>query len=175
MPLIKDIQFFKERDIKESDLNDIVQCLTYEYKNSMQKVFDYGTSLSLIPIGSFGDKFYVILQGEVSVLVPNKRVFANTIELRMEYRKQRKAYMERRTSSSLQQPPEEEKKPSTAGSLHDQNKPFYVTEKTGGGTVSTEATTWRNQERVGSTYIDKQQKEQVLVITEESKEDESQV
>ena len=46
VPLIKDIQFFKEREIREQDLYDIVKFLTYEYKNTTQKVFDFGKYLS---------------------------------------------------------------------------------------------------------------------------------
>jgi hypothetical protein len=42
VPLIKEIQFFKERDIKDHDLPDIVSCLNYEFFKAGSNVFDYG-------------------------------------------------------------------------------------------------------------------------------------
>ena len=43
LPLLKDIQFFRERDnIKETDFNEIGQCLTYEHIKKGQNVFDWG-------------------------------------------------------------------------------------------------------------------------------------
>lgn len=42
VPLIKTIQFFKERDIRDADFPDIVSCLTYESFEQGQDVFRYG-------------------------------------------------------------------------------------------------------------------------------------
>ena len=73
LPLLKDIQFFRERDnIKEEDFTEIGQCLTYEQIKKGQNVFEWGnTTVLFICIGSGGDKFYIILQGTVSVWVPS--------------------------------------------------------------------------------------------------------
>lgn len=63
MPFFKEIQFFKERDIKEADYADIANCLTYEYKNTNQTLFEYGTIIfqKWLCIGSYGNNFYIIL------------------------------------------------------------------------------------------------------------------
>ena len=42
VPLVKTIQFFRERDIKEDDYMDIVSCLTHEYCKANGTVFEYG-------------------------------------------------------------------------------------------------------------------------------------
>ncbi len=68
VPLIKSIQFFKERDIHEADFIEIVNSLHYEYMAPGSTVFDFGSS---------GDKFYIILQGLVQVLIP----IANAAEI----------------------------------------------------------------------------------------------
>ena len=45
LPLLKDIQFFKERDnIKEEDFTEIGQCLTYETVKQGNNVFEWGNS-----------------------------------------------------------------------------------------------------------------------------------
>ncbi len=62
VPLIKTIQFFKEREIKDQDFIDIVSCLTYEYFSPGDFVFHFNTQ---------GEKFYIILEGSVGVFVPN--------------------------------------------------------------------------------------------------------
>jgi CRP-like cAMP-binding protein len=64
VPYIREIEFFKERDVKEEDFLDIVQCLKYQKINAGDNVFDYGT---------YGDKFYIIIHGSVQVLVLNPR------------------------------------------------------------------------------------------------------
>ena len=43
LPLIKEISFFVEREIKDSDLLDIASCLTYEFKASGQTLFEFGS------------------------------------------------------------------------------------------------------------------------------------
>ena len=42
VPYIKSIQFFKERDIRDSDLPEIVECMTYEFHKAASEVFKYG-------------------------------------------------------------------------------------------------------------------------------------
>ena len=41
-PLIKSIEFFKEKEIKENDLNEIANVLKYEYHRNNNLVFDFG-------------------------------------------------------------------------------------------------------------------------------------
>eukprot|EP00347_Sterkiella_histriomuscorum_P010646 403375474 len=62
--LIRKIEFFMERKIKENDLVEISNCLKHEYHKKGNVVFDFGTT---------GEKFYIILAGSVSVQVPIKR------------------------------------------------------------------------------------------------------
>lgn len=62
MPMIKGIKFFKDQNIQENDLPEIAQGLNYEYIQRGQDVFEYG---------SIGEKFYMIMEGEVSVMIPN--------------------------------------------------------------------------------------------------------
>lgn len=62
MPILKEIAFFKERDLKDEDLCEIVQYLRYECIAANKEVFHYN---------SRGDKFYIILKGLTRVLIPN--------------------------------------------------------------------------------------------------------
>ncbi|CDW78470.1 UNKNOWN [Stylonychia lemnae] len=62
VPLVKDIKFFKEKKIKQRDLVDICQRLKYEY---------IAANKSAIQYGEYGDKFYIILEGLVSVWIPD--------------------------------------------------------------------------------------------------------
>ena len=55
-------EIFYQRDIKDSDFSEIVQCLQYEHMEKGKDVFEYN---------SMGDKFYIILKGTVSVMIPN--------------------------------------------------------------------------------------------------------
>jgi hypothetical protein len=50
-----------------------VSCLTYEYFKSGDILFEYGkySDYYLYSLGSYGDKFYIILAGSVKVLIPN--------------------------------------------------------------------------------------------------------
>ncbi|CDW86844.1 cyclic nucleotide-binding domain containing protein [Stylonychia lemnae] len=59
-PLIKEIQFFKQRNIEGAHLNDICMELRYEYLQAGDFVFYQG---------DYGDRFYVILRGKVQVLI----------------------------------------------------------------------------------------------------------
>lgn len=63
--LIKKIQFFVDREVRKSDWPEIVQALCYETVPAGQNVFDYGT---------LGNKFYIILTGKCSVMLPNSEI-----------------------------------------------------------------------------------------------------
>ena len=66
VPIIKQIQFFKDRDIKDTDYPEIISSMNYEFCKAGSEVFEYG---------SYGDKFYIILQGEVKVIIPNPEIW----------------------------------------------------------------------------------------------------
>ena len=51
---MKQIQFFKEREIKDHDYPDIVNALQYEY-------FEPGECI--MQFDEIGDKFYILLKG----------------------------------------------------------------------------------------------------------------
>ena len=61
VPLMENIRFFKERKIKTKELFEI--CNGLEYFKSPENSY-------VIKYGEEGDKFYIILQGQVSVWVP---------------------------------------------------------------------------------------------------------
>eukprot|EP00347_Sterkiella_histriomuscorum_P005721 403355524 len=60
-PLIKSIQFFKEKKLKDKDLTDICKRLRYHY---------CAPGKNAITHGERGDQFYIILDGQVGVFVP---------------------------------------------------------------------------------------------------------
>ena len=63
LPLVKGIKFFKEQGISDAfEYLQIAQCLTYESVTKGKDVFEYG---------SVGEKFFIIIEGEVSVVIPN--------------------------------------------------------------------------------------------------------
>lgn len=63
LPLVRGIKFFKEQGITDAaEVLQIAQCLTYESVAKGRDVFEYG---------SVGEKFFIIIEGEVSVIIPN--------------------------------------------------------------------------------------------------------
>ncbi len=64
--MLREINFFKDRQIQqESELTEVAKVLNYENFKKGSNVFEWG---------SFGDKFYIILRGRVSVLVPQEKL-----------------------------------------------------------------------------------------------------
>ena len=60
--LLGEVRFFYERDInKECDLIEIAKSLLLETFNKDDMVFDFGDE---------GEKFYIILEGTVSIRIP---------------------------------------------------------------------------------------------------------
>ena len=63
VPMIMKIQFFKEREMKHENCIHVAETLTYEYQPKDNVVFKQGDE---------GDKFYIIIDGEVSIKIYNK-------------------------------------------------------------------------------------------------------
>jgi CRP-like cAMP-binding protein len=59
------IKFFQDRDIKPQDFPDILQCLILEHYPKGAVIFNYG---------DMGDKFYIILSGQVRVMIPDPAI-----------------------------------------------------------------------------------------------------
>ena len=55
------LKFFKQRSLKEKQMNDLIGAMSLMEAPSQKVLFRYG---------EMGDSFYVILQGQVSVYVP---------------------------------------------------------------------------------------------------------
>ena len=64
MRIVKKIKFFKERNLNYDDLLEVWQQLEIEEIKAGKDVFKYGY---------YGDSFYIILKGSVSVLIPKKK------------------------------------------------------------------------------------------------------
>ncbi len=63
LPLAKNIPFFRDRGLKDSAIVDILSLMTYKEMKADEFVIQYG---------DFGDEFYVILEGQCEVQVPDK-------------------------------------------------------------------------------------------------------
>lgn len=64
--VIKDIDFFKKRtDLNYSDLRDLAQTFTHQTNQKGEILCEYG---------DIADKFYVVLFGQVSVIVQNQLI-----------------------------------------------------------------------------------------------------
>ena len=65
LPIIKEIAFFKNKNIHGQDLVQICQEMKHEFYREGEAVFKQG---------EYGDKFYIILRGEVSVKIPDPKL-----------------------------------------------------------------------------------------------------
>ena len=61
-PILKEINFFKQRNMMSQDIAYLCQELQYEYFMKGECVFKYG---------DHGTKFYIILKGKVEIMVPD--------------------------------------------------------------------------------------------------------
>ena len=59
MDVIRNVKFFKD---KKDQLKDIATAFTFQRNASGEKIIQYG---------EYGDQFYIIIQGKVSVEIPN--------------------------------------------------------------------------------------------------------
>ena len=62
---MKEVKFFQEREIKDHDFLDIIEALKYETYHHEHVIFQWG---------DFGDKFYILIQGQVRVLIPSPKI-----------------------------------------------------------------------------------------------------
>jgi len=60
--MVKHIPFFKERGLRDTAILDTLSLMTYKEIKKDEFVIEYG---------SFGEEFYLIIEGEVEVLVPD--------------------------------------------------------------------------------------------------------
>ena len=64
MPIVKELKFFLQKQIVGQDLHEVCHLVKHEYMRAGDHVFKYG---------DFGDKFYVILKGQVSIRIPDPK------------------------------------------------------------------------------------------------------
>lgn len=63
VPYLKDLPFFKERGLNEAAMTETLNLMTLKELKKDEFVIEYG---------SFGDEFYVIIDGECEVLIPER-------------------------------------------------------------------------------------------------------
>ena len=62
-PMVRDIPFFKDRELKDQAMAEILSLFKIHKVPKSQFVFEYGT---------FGTEFYFILDGTVEILLPHE-------------------------------------------------------------------------------------------------------
>lgn len=62
VPLVKDLPFFRERGLKDTAISDTLRLMNYKDGEEGELIIEYGTT---------GDEFYVLLDGECEVLIPD--------------------------------------------------------------------------------------------------------
>jgi len=63
--LIKQIEFFKKKNIKDKDILELCQVFCFDKIDAGDNVFKWGDA---------GDKFYIIIKGLCSVQIPNPKI-----------------------------------------------------------------------------------------------------
>ena len=66
IPFVKEIDFFKNNGLKDAAITETLSLMTYKEKGVDEFVIEYGT---------YGQEFYVILEGECEVMVPDNNMF----------------------------------------------------------------------------------------------------
>jgi CRP-like cAMP-binding protein len=61
-PVLKEINFFKSRNMINQDIIYLCQELQYEFFTKGETIFKYG---------EHGNKFYIVLNGKVDIMVPD--------------------------------------------------------------------------------------------------------
>ena len=59
--ILKNVQFFRERNLSETELLQVAQALRYEHFGEGETIFEHGT---------FGNTFYIIIEGGAKVFMP---------------------------------------------------------------------------------------------------------
>ena len=62
---LREVPFFKDRNIRDKDLDELVSAFNFESFQSGQQIMEYGED---------GNKFYIQFKGVVSVSVPNSEI-----------------------------------------------------------------------------------------------------
>lgn len=62
---LKNVQFFKDRKIRDKDLDELVSACHFESFTPGEKIMEYGEP---------GSKFYIQIKGVVSVSIPNSQI-----------------------------------------------------------------------------------------------------
>ena len=73
MPLVRNLPFFKDRGLKDAAICDTLRLMKYKAVKAGEMIIEWG---------SFGDDFFLILEGECEVLVPDTK---NTIFNDLDY------------------------------------------------------------------------------------------
>ena len=63
IPFVKELPMFRDNGMKDNAITEMLSLMTYREADVDESVIEYG---------SFGDEFYVILEGECEVMVPDK-------------------------------------------------------------------------------------------------------
>ena len=69
--LIRKIKYFKDLELKYDEYKEICQYLNYLFVPEGEWIIEYGIYI-YIYIGTFGTRFYVILEGETCIYIPGK-------------------------------------------------------------------------------------------------------
>ena len=81
MSLVKNLPFFKDRGLKDAAICDTLRLMKYKHVKKGEMVIEWG---------SFGDDFFLILEGECEVLVPDaKDTIFNDLDYEMNNMKDR--------------------------------------------------------------------------------------
>lgn len=64
MPFVKELSFFRDKGLKDCSITETLSLMTYREAEADESIIQYDT---------FGDEFYVILEGECEVMIPDKK------------------------------------------------------------------------------------------------------
>ena len=77
VPMINNLPFFKDRGLKDAAIADTLSLMTYKEVKKDEFAIEYGSA---------GDEFYLILEGECEVLVPNQHAIDEFKQINFEIR-----------------------------------------------------------------------------------------
>ena len=94
--MISKINFFKNKQIKDQDMKELVQAFQFEWIPEFHNVVEYGER---------GEKLYIILKGLVSVRIPNPAIKNWTFQRKyfLELIQWKKAYLDKRIDDAIKE------------------------------------------------------------------------